>query len=117
MLFAILLWADDAKPAVEQTTPPWATFLPLIAIFIVFYFLMIRPAQKRERNAREMINNSLKKNVEIVTSGGIIGTVTHIKENGEEVTIRIDDTAKMRILRSSIVRILTPGEDEKITEK
>jgi preprotein translocase subunit YajC len=121
MLMAFMLWgalfAEDAPKGPPEQPPIWSTFLPLILIFVVFYFLLIRPAQKRERNMREQISAGLKKNVEVVTSGGIIGTVTHIKENGEEVTIRIDDNAKMRILRSSIARILTPAEGEKPAEK
>jgi preprotein translocase subunit YajC len=115
MLLAFVLWAQEAKDVVEKTEPTapgWATFMPFIVLIALFYFLLIRPAQRRERMMREHINTSLKKNVEVVTTGGIIGTVTHIKENGEEVTIRIDDNAKMRILRSSIARILTPTESE-----
>ena len=89
---------------------------PLVLIFVVFYFLMIRPAQKRERLAREAIAAGLKKNVEVVTHAGIFGTVTNIKD--EEVTIKIDDNCKMRILRSAIARIITPTtEGDKPAEK
>lgn len=114
MLLALTLWAQEAAKGAQEGQPPiWASFLPLILIFVLFYFLMIRPAQRRERLMREQINASLKKNVEVVTSGGIIGTVTHIKDNGEEVTIRLEGDAKMRVMRSSIVRILTPTEADK----
>lgn len=115
MLMALLLWAEEQK-AVPEGPPAWGPLPMLVIIFVLFYFLMIRPAQRRERAMRESINNSLKKNAEVVTSGGIIGTITHIKDNGEEVTIRIDDNAKMRVLRSAIVRVLTPTEAEKAPE-
>lgn len=114
MLLAFLLWAAEEPAKVAPEGPPiWSSFLPLILIFVLFYFLMIRPAQRRERLMREQISSTLKKNVEVVTSGGIIGTVTHIKDNGEEVTIRLEGDAKMRVLRSSIVRILNLPEGEK----
>ena len=57
-------------------------FLPLILIFAVFYILLIRPQQKKMKQHREMINN-LKRGDKIVTSGGIIGSITKVKENRE----------------------------------
>lgn len=117
MLLAFVLWAEEQKGQQPEGPPMLFQFLPLILIFVAFYFLLIRPAQKRERMMREQINANIRKNVEVVTSGGIIGTVTHIKDNGEEVTIRLEGDAKMRVLRSAIVRIVTPLEGDKTADK
>jgi len=106
MLMALLLFAQEA-PAAEPAggQPPWGPFIPLVAIVLIFYLFIIRPQTQREKKQREMIATTLRKNVEVVTSGGIIGVVWSIKENGDEVTLKIDDNAKIRVLKSSIVRI------------
>ena len=114
MLYALLLLfaQEDAKSG-EGGMPPWATFLPLLLMFGLFYFLIILPQQRRERKQRDLLMNALKKNDEVVTSAGIIGVVTHIKDNADEVTLKIDDKARLRVLKSTIVRILTKeGKEE-----
>jgi preprotein translocase subunit YajC len=115
LLQAILMFADaaePAKPATEPSAPGLAAFVPLILIFVVFYFLVILPGQRRDKKMREAINSALKKNAEVVTSGGIIGVVSSIKEGTDEVVLKIDDNVKMRVLRSAIIRVNAPGANE-----
>ncbi|UCD14787.1 MAG: preprotein translocase subunit YajC [Candidatus Omnitrophota bacterium] len=69
-------------------------FVPLIFIFVVFYFLIIRPQMKKQKAHQAMISN-LKKNDEVVTSGGIHGTIINIKD--KTFVVRIDDNAKIEI--------------------
>jgi preprotein translocase subunit YajC len=106
MLFALLVLLADAQP--KEPAPPevpgWASLVPIILIFGVFYFLIILPTQRRERKQREALFAALKKNDEVVTAGGIIGVVQSIKD--DEVVIKIDDNAKMRVVKSSIARII-----------
>lgn len=116
MLASLVLWADAAKPAMEPTAPWWSGLMPIVLMVVAFFFLVILPGQRREKRMREAIDNALKKNVEVVTSGGIIGVVAHVKEGGDEVTLKIDDNARMRVLRSSIVRVLTPQENQNQTK-
>ena len=71
-------------------------FIPLL---IIFYFFIIRPQQKNQRDHKQMINN-LQKNDEVVTSGGIHGTVVNIKDN--TFVLRIDDNTKIEIQKNSI---------------
>src|SRR5688572_14942299 len=106
MLFSLLmLFAEDPpKGDVAPGPPGWMSLMPIILIFGVFYFLIILPAQRKERNQREALFSALKKNDEVVTAGGIIGIVQNIKD--DEVLIKIDDNAKMRVLKSSITRII-----------
>jgi preprotein translocase subunit YajC len=73
-------------------------------------FLIVLPARRKERQQRELLFNTLKKNDEVLTSGGIIGTVANIKD--DEVTLKVDESSnvRIRILRNSIIRILTPKD-------
>ena len=70
---------------------------------------MILPAQRRQKKEQENLMSNLKKNDEIVTTSGIVGIVTHIKEGGNEVTIKSEDS-RLKILRSSIAQIVKKDE-------
>lgn len=83
----------------QQTTGSIASFLPLILIFVVFYFLLIRPQQKERKRHDEMVKN-LAKNDEVVTSGGIHGTIVNVKETS--VVLRVDENAKMEVDKYAI---------------
>ncbi|MDD4879419.1 MAG: preprotein translocase subunit YajC [Candidatus Omnitrophica bacterium] len=76
-----------------------ASFLPLILIFVVFYFLLIKPQQKQKKDHAEMVKN-LAKNDEVVTSGGIHGTIVNVKETS--VVLRVDDNAKIEVDKYAI---------------
>lgn len=74
-------------------------FVPLIFIFAVFYFMIIRPQQKRQKEHRSMIEN-LKKNDEIVTSGGVHGTIVNVKD--KTFVVRVDENTKLEIDKNSV---------------
>ncbi|RKY44019.1 MAG: preprotein translocase subunit YajC [Candidatus Omnitrophota bacterium] len=76
--------------------------LPLIFLFVVFYFLLIRPQRKKQIEHQKMIEN-LKKNDEVVTVGGIHGTIINVKE--KTFVIRVDDNVKIEIDKSSIAYV------------
>jgi preprotein translocase subunit YajC len=76
--------------------------MPLLLIAVLGYFLLFRPAQTQEKQRRAMVA-ALKKNDEVVTSGGIIGVVDSIKEKKDEVVLR----GGLRVTKSSIVRVIT----------
>jgi preprotein translocase subunit YajC len=79
-------------------------FLPLILIFAVFYFLLIRPQQRKAKEQRAMLD-ALRRGDRVVTGGGIIGTVARV-DNPEEVTVDIADGVRVRVLRSTITSVL-----------
>jgi len=79
-----------------------ASLLPLVIIFIIFYFLLIRPQKKQEKERQKMINN-VNKNDEIVTTGGIHGTIVNTKE--KTITLRIDDNVKIELERNCIAYV------------
>ena len=116
MLSALILFAqEDGKSGGGGGISDFIgnPITPFLLMMVVFFFLIILPAQRREKKQREAIMSSLKKNDEVVTSAGIIGIVAHIKDNADEVTLKIDDNARLRVLRSSIVRIVKKDEFNK----
>lgn len=84
------------------------TFAPLIAIFVVFYFLLIRPQQKKAKQHKEMLGQ-VRRGDRVVTGGGIIGTVTDAKE-GAEIQVEIASGVRVRVLRATITDILAKTE-------
>ena len=74
-------------------------FLPLILLFAVFYFLLIRPQQKRARTHKQFIEN-LKKGDRVVTSGGMYGTITGVTDDA--VTIEVAEKVRVKVLKSAI---------------
>lgn len=83
-------------------------FLPVL---VVWYLLIIMP-QNRERAKRQEMLKSLKKNDAVVTIGGIIGTVVNVSENGEEVTVRVDDNARLKLRRDAIREVVLKEKSE-----
>lgn len=81
------------------------SFLPLILIFAVFYFLLIRP-QIRQRKEHQGMLNQLRRGDKIVTGGGIIGTITKVNNEGE-VTVQIAEGVKVVVARGTISNVLT----------
>lgn len=79
-------------------------FLPLVLIFVVFYFLLIRPQQRKAKDQRSMLD-ALRRGDRVVTAGGIIGTVARV-ESPEEITVDIADGVRVRVVRSTITSVL-----------
>lgn len=82
------------------------TFLPLILMFVVMYFLMIRPQQKRQKELRAMMD-ALAKGDEVVTAGGIIGKVSKVNET--YVTIEVAPNTEIVVQKSAITTLLPKG--------
>ena len=74
-------------------------FIPLILIFVIFYFFLIRPQQKKVKEHKVMVAN-LKRGDKVVTSGGIVGTVERVMEN-DKAEIQISENVKVEIIRST----------------
>ena len=89
----------------------FAQFIPLILIFVIFYFFLIRPQQKKVKQHKIMVDN-LKRGDQIVTSGGIIGTIERVMDNDRAEVIIGDDT-KVEIVRSTGVQGLLKAEEPK----
>ncbi|MDA9623681.1 preprotein translocase subunit YajC [Pelagibacteraceae bacterium] len=81
-----------------------AQFIPLILIFVIFYFFLIRPQQKRVKEHKSMVE-SLKRGDEVITSGGIIGVVERVMED-DRIEVDLGDNIKVQIIRSTITSLL-----------
>ena len=77
----------------------FTAFIPLILMFVIFYFLLIRPQQKKAKEHREMIG-SLKKGDRIITSGGIYGTITGVEDN--IITVEIAEKVRVKVSRGNV---------------
>ena len=96
-------------PAFAQAADPGAlgaftSFVPLILIFVIMYFLILRPQQKRMKEQRNMIAE-LKRGDQVVTQGGIIGKITDVKD--DEVTVEIAQGVKIRVVRATIAQVVS----------
>ena len=80
-----------------------ASFLPLILIFVIMYFLMIRPQQKRMKEHRAMVE-ALKKGDEVVTQGGLVGKITAVRDS--ELEVEIAPGVKVRVIRSTVTGLV-----------
>ena len=83
-------------------------FIPLILIFVIFYFFLIRPQQKRVKDHKAMVQ-SLKRGDEIITSGGILGKVDRVLED-DRVEVIISENVKVQIIKSTITSLLKKEE-------
>ena len=83
-----------------MNTQGFAQFIPLILIFIIFYFFLIRPQQKRVKDHKTMVEN-LKRGDDVITSGGIIGTIEKVMED-DRIEVVLADNVKVQIIRSTI---------------
>ena len=88
-----------------------AQFIPLILIFVIFYFFLIRPQQKRVKEHRSMVNG-LKRGDEVITSGGIIGTVGRVMED-DRIEVLISNDIKVQVIKSTITSLLKKEEIKK----
>jgi preprotein translocase subunit YajC len=95
-----LVYAMGSTGASGGQSSSLMTFLPLILLFAVFYFLLIRPQQKRSKQQKAFIE-ALKKGDEVVTSGGLYGKITGITD--QTITMEIAEKVRVRVTKSSIV--------------
>ena len=86
-------------------------FIPIILIFVIMYFLLIRPQQKKIKEHKNMVDN-LRRGDQVLTQGGILGKITKVKE-GEEIEVELAKDVKVSIIRSTIVNVLSKTEPAK----
>lgn len=116
--------ADFIAPILAMGPPPnpnqpaWAqaisTMMPIVLIFVVFYFMLIRPEQKRRKETQKLID-SLRSGDKIITTSGILGAVTNVKE--KTVIVRIADNVKIEILRTAVQTVTQRGEGDSTPSK
>ncbi len=88
------------------------SLLPLVLIFVVFYFLLIRPQQKKVKTHREMIG-AVKRGDKVLTGGGIIGTVVKVEEGDDVLLVEIAKDIRVRVARGTISDVLNKPQDRR----
>ena len=89
----------------------FAQFIPLILIFVIFYFFLIRPQQKKIKDHKSMVA-SLKRGDEVVTSGGIIGRIERVLDD-DKVDILISENVTVQVVKSTVQSLLTKAQTKK----
>ena len=105
MSFFIADALAEGAPAAQQGDPIMS-LLPLIIIFVVFYFLLIRPQSKRAKEHKNMVA-SLAKGDEVVTNGGILGSITALDDNF--VSLEVSDGVIIRVQRNAVASLMPKG--------
>jgi len=102
IMAAMPVWSTSAFAAEAAPSGGFTQLVPLIIIMVIFYFLLIRPQQKRAKEHRNMVE-SLKKGDKIVTNGGIYGTVTDVKD--DYLKVDIADGVRIKVQRHAIAAL------------
>ncbi len=104
-MFISPAYAQDA--AAGGATAMIMQFAPLILIFIVFYFILIRPQQKKMKEHRDMLGQ-LKRGDRVVTGGGLVATITRVKEGSDEIEAEIAPNVRVTLVRTTIGSVIRP---------
>ena len=105
-MFSTPAFAQTAAPAAGGGASAFLQIVPLIFIFVIFYFLLIRPQQKRMKQHRELIG-SVKKGDTVVTGGGLVGKATKVDE--QEVEVEIAPNTRVRAVKSTLSDVRPAG--------
>ena len=101
------LISDALAAAPQQGQPdPLMSFLPLVVIFVVFYFLLIRPQTKKAKEHKQMVE-ALSKGDEVVTNGGLLGRITRVGDNFIE--LEVADQVTLKVQRQAVSNVMPKG--------
>ena len=89
-----------------------ASLVPLVLVFLIMYFLLIRPQQKKLKEHQAMVG-ALRRGDQVVTSGGIVGRVTRVKDGENELEVEIAPNVNVRVVRSTIQTVVSKTEPAK----
>jgi preprotein translocase subunit YajC len=113
-VFSLLLGAAPQGTGAGGPAGLLSTFLPFVLIIAIFYFLIIRPQNKKQKETQKMLA-AIKKGDKIVTIGGIHGVVSTVRESS--VVVKVDDNTKIEFSRSAIATVVEAGKADKIEDK
>jgi len=100
-------WAQEASGG-SGAAGTWLSLVPFVLIFVIFYFLMILPQQKRQKKLKAILQ-TLKKGDKVITSSGLWGTITNLGK--ETVTLQVADNTKVKIQREHIAQLRADDEE------
>ena len=103
-MFVSPAYAQDAGAAAAFTS-----FVPLILIFLIMYFLLIRPQQRKVKEHQAMVA-ALRRGDRVVTQGGVLGKVTRVKEGDAEIELEIAPNVRVQVVRSTVAQVVSTTE-------
>ncbi|MFZ0468732.1 MAG: preprotein translocase subunit YajC [Thiogranum sp.] len=103
--------SDALAAAPAQGQPDLMSFLPLVLIFVVFYFLLIRPQTKRAKEHKKMVEG-LAKGDEVVTNGGLLGRITGVGENF--VQLKVADNVEVKVQKQAVANLMPKGTGKEL---
>ncbi|HUZ64923.1 MAG TPA: preprotein translocase subunit YajC [Acetobacteraceae bacterium] len=109
-LFPVLIspaYAQAATGGIAGSLGTLTQFAPLILIFAVFYFLLIRPQQQRQKDLKRTLGD-LKRGDRVVTAGGILALVTRVTKESNEIEVEIAQNVRVTVLRETITNVIKP---------
>ncbi len=98
--------ASTLPQAPEQIQSTWTSFVPMILIFVVFYFLLIRP-QEKKRKSQEQLISTVKPGEDVLTHSGIYGKVSSVNENDGTITVEVAKGVEMKFLKTAVADIIS----------
>ena len=103
--------SDALAAAPEGQGDPLMSFLPLVFIFVVFYFLLIRPQSKKAKEHKAMVE-ALSKGDEVVTNGGLLGRITGVGENF--VQLKVADNVEVKVQKQAVANLMPKGTGKEL---
>lgn len=94
--------------------PIFGMVIPLLAMVGIFYFLVIRPQQRRQKEMKEMLDK-VRRGDTVVTAGGFVGRVTRVSDNSDEIEVELSEAMKVRVVKSTLLEVRARGEPVKET--
>lgn len=113
-IFDLLVPVAQAAPAGGATGGLGGMMIPMLLIFGIFYFMLIRPQQRKEKERKNMIAG-LKSGTKVMFSGGILGTIVNVKDS--TFIIKIADGVKVEVARGAVSQVLEKGKKASLEEK
>ena len=108
-MFITPAYAQPAAASGDGFMQTIGTLFPLIAVFIIFYFIVLRPQQQRMKSLATMVAN-VRRGDTVVTNGGLVGKVTKVMDDNNEVQVEIAEGVRVRVIKSSIADVRAKGE-------
>ena len=111
ILYHLVVLAENVPEDQKTDGSPWMSLMPIVLMIFIFYLLLIRPQRKMQRQKQEMLK-MLKKHDQVVTRGGVIGTIIEVRPDKEEVLVEIAKGTRVRVRRGAIEGVFTQEESD-----
>ncbi|MEM9400133.1 MAG: preprotein translocase subunit YajC [Verrucomicrobiota bacterium] len=109
-VFNTLMIFAQTSPAPSEQPSGWVNIMPIVLMFVIFYFLLIRPQMKKQKQHDKMVKE-LKAGTDVVVAGGIYGRITSVKD--ESFMVKVADNCKIEVQKPSVISVVSTSEVDK----